>query len=502
MEHEIYELTGGTTITDAPGAAQTSQQQEIARAALLSAERERKKRPGSARELGQTEEKFSALARANILLPNLPPARAGHSTVAVKWGQNQEFALVVFGGYDGAEVRNDLHVFTNGRWVARGMLGNVPPPRAMHAACMLGDHMIVFGGWGGHQTLRSDTCMLNVPALCWLSPPPLALVRGPSDRQGHSLVAAGDEVRAPASSQLWLFGGETFTIPSNELWAFKNLAWGPAREDDRLHWMQLKPSGTWPKARSGHSACMLSPNEMVVFGGRGAGKDCLNDLHVLSVSSLRWSTPRLHGDVPRPRWAAACCLLPSRLPSSAGWTLRWLLDGGRDFDGWVDEQVVANVAISAAGEVTLNCHALGPSLGHPSLELAGDAVRDTVVSGHTLTALPQASGGGALLVGGSLPTGELPALARHWQPSLVRWIRAEVAPQPESGGPPPKPRLPGQPVNLPPQLTGPPLLASSFTATRCGQYVYVLGGHRPVRGQLGLNGGGLCLAILTAVAGV
>lgn len=495
MEHEIYELIGGTTITDAPGAAQTSQQQEIARAALLSAERERKKRPGSARE-GQSEEKFSALARANILLPNLPPARAGHSTVAVKWGQNQEFALVVFGGYDGAEVRNDLHVFTNGRWVARGMLGNVPPPRAMHAACMLGDHMIVFGGWGGHQTLRSDTCMLNVPALCWLSPPPLALVRGPSDRQGHSLVAAGDEVRAPASSQLLLFGGETFTIPSNELWAFKNLARGPAREDDRLHWMQLKPSGTWPKARSGHSACMLSPNEMVVFGGRGAGKDCLNDLHVLSVSSLRWSTPRLHGDVPRPRWAAACCLLPSRLPSSAGWTLRWLLDGGRDFDGWVDEQVVANVAISAAGEVTLNCHALGPSLGHPSLELAGDAVRDTVVSGHTLTALPQASGGGALLVGGSLATGELPALARHWQPSLVRWIRAEVAPQPESGGPPPKPRLPGQPVNLPPQLTGPPLLASSFTATRCGQYVYVLGGHRPMRGQLGLNGGGLCLAIL------
>ena len=408
------------------------------------------------------------------------PARAGHSTAAVGHllGTKNTVALLVYGGFDGADVCSDLFLFANGSWRCRNAEGTPPAPRAMHAACMMGDHLMVMGGWGGGQVLRADTCMLDVPHLIWKSTP-LTLAEGPTSRQGHSMVAVESSAECMKASELYLFGGETLDTVTAELWWLRPVV-GPKGELN-IEWKHLTSAGTAPEPRSGHCACMLTRGHMIVFGGRSECGFALADLHVLSLSEMRWSTPEVRGDVLQPRWAAACCLLPEGSPNGSP---RWLLDGGRNNRGWVDEQFLVDVR-SQGGHIVLCCNAVGGQ-GETSLD-APDG-EHPCLSGHTVTAHTAI---GAYLVGGSRECGELSDQTRLVQLELVRWVRPEVGldgykrqPTAQHKG------------ELFDELTGPPLLASTFTATRCGQYVYLLGGFHSPRGVLKRSGGGLQLSIL------
>lgn len=452
---------------------------------------------------------------------------------------------LVYGGYDGADVCNDITIFADGLWTPRKALGATPSSRAMHAACMLGDHLVVFGGWGGGQTLRGDTCMLDVPHLCWLSASnaPLALRNGPSARQGHSLLAVGGDApaspveafgapqtfevispagprppSAPMATELLLFGGETLDKVSDELWSLRpmkprqaasgSVARTPESSEPVVYgWQLLSTAGTRPAARSGHAACMLSRTHMLVCGGRGEGGGCVSDdgqdWHVLHVDTWHWSTPELRGDVPRPRWGAACCVLPALTVTGAA---RLVLDGGRDVEGWVEEHVLVDLhsahdsttssdeeggSGNDGGALRFCCRSIGPrqksSLSSAADDDDGEGgqpsqadmdAQQLFLSGHSITILPSGGGGGsaadggtpdggeAYVIGGSLADGELPAVARRLRPEVVRWLRPD--PGPEGYTKPPSKRDTPQ---LLPELTGPPLLASTFTATRCGQCV-------------------------------
>ena len=384
---------------------------------------------------------------------------------------------MVFGGFDGGDVCNDLVVFLEGKWARRMARGTAPAARAMHGAAMFGSQLVINGGWGGGQTLRNDTCVLDVPHFCWMTPAPLLAGPAPVGRQGHTLVAS---MHPESVSELLLFGGETLNGTSAELWTLRS----SAGHEKLLEWTELAPNGEVPAARSGHSALMISSNHMLIHSGKDSDGEGLTDLHVLTLGAMNWSTPQLRGDVPRPRWSAACCLLAGSSPLGGP---RWLVDGGRDTEGWVEERVLADVYVdpSADGsEILLICHTVGPR-GDPSLDNADE---NGVLSGHTLTALRS---GSARIVGGSLESGVLPTRAPVIQPEIVRWARPEVgtAGIREVG-------RSGEPNTLYPELVGPSLLTSTFTATRCGQYLYVLGGHRPRYGLLGRHGGGLQLALL------
>ena len=290
----------------------------------------------------------AVLMASEVQLQGSPSRRTGHTTVAVPWSGSK--ALLVFGGYDGSVVRNDTHMFHAGKWTRLTAAGP-PAPRALHAAAVLaGGVVIVFGGWGGEDVLRSDTCALNLTQNYWQVPCPQALTPGPTARQGHSMVAVG----GASATELVLFGGDTGGDVSSELWA---LSWSPSMRNTGEYtgeyvWQLLSGAGEAPEARSGHAVCMLSaPNDggeqMLVSGGLSADGSCLADVHLFDVCQLRWSTPRLSGDVPRPRWAAACCVLPEGGPQGG---VRVLIDGGRSHDGWIDDRLLIDVVLGDEGE--------------------------------------------------------------------------------------------------------------------------------------------------------
>lgn len=57
-------------------------------------------------------------------------------------------------------------------WTLRQCLGDVPFPRAYHAACKVGeDRMFVFGGCYTSNERYNDTFYLKLPMFQWYQPP-------------------------------------------------------------------------------------------------------------------------------------------------------------------------------------------------------------------------------------------------------------------------------------------------------------------------------------------
>ena len=489
-----------------------------------------------------TDARMAALADADA--GTLFPGRAGHTTVCVRWGSDTE-ALLVHGGYDGS-LCNDTWVFLlpshqtespsariseGATWRRLATTGKTPAARAMHAGCMMTDALfVVFGGWGGNQGLRRDTCVLDVRRRHWINPVPLALSAGPSARQGHSLLAVGAGATA---AEVVLFGGDTGDTVSSELWSLMS----NSEQQGELCWRQPDASGEAPSARTGHSVCLLpdgGAGHMLLCGGQAADAATLGDIHLLSIETMQWSSPQVSrrlartpvltwprarigsscpcpirmsaparpglpqptlvpsrsqvlGDVPRPRWAAASCVLPEAGPHGLA---RVVLDGGRDDDGWVDEQVVIDIRgwRADSSSLVLCCHTIVPRAEGSLVDIEDTPPPLPSLSGHTLTATSD----GAFALGGSLESGALPSIARRVAPRLLRWVR----PDPGRAGHEIAAHGPDGSPKLFDELIGPDLLASTFTATRVGQYLFVLGGHDPAHGLLNRLGGGLRMSVL------
>ncbi|KAK7377671.1 hypothetical protein VNO80_03100 [Phaseolus coccineus] len=60
--------------------------------------------------------------------------------------------------------------------------------------------------------------------------------------------------------------------------------------------------GTPPSPRESHTATLVGDERLVIFGGSGEGEaNYLNDLHVLDLQTMRWTSPPVKRDLSVPR---------------------------------------------------------------------------------------------------------------------------------------------------------------------------------------------------------
>lgn len=71
-------------------------------------------------------------------------------------------------------------------------------------------------------------------------------------------------------------------------------------------WHRPNTDGTPPAPRSGAAAVFMG-GQMILFGGYGAGAR-LNDLHILDLTSWQWQQPGLTGTAPSPRQSSGVAL--------------------------------------------------------------------------------------------------------------------------------------------------------------------------------------------------
>lgn len=223
------------------------------------------------------------------------PARAGHSSVCISCTLDSKVStyIVVFGGYNGTKCFGDILLFDTvaKSWrclVASAETGFVfPRPSWNHTACAYKNKMIVFGGFDG--CLESS----ELSILSFAND-----VESCSWSQPRYSIGASP---APLSQHTCcLYGDGRYMVVYggynacrghlNELWIL---------DLHLMSWTSPECFGTPPSSRRGHGAAIMQ-NKMFVFGGFD-GTIHLCDIQVLDLQSFTWRCILTKGSGPTPR---------------------------------------------------------------------------------------------------------------------------------------------------------------------------------------------------------
>ena len=149
------------------------------------------------------------------------------------------------------------------------------------------------------------------------------LQSAPEPRHGHSTI--WDE-----SDSLIVFGGAHGTHCLADVHVL-SLSTG--------FWSRRTCRGTAPTPRSNHSAALISPTLMLVFGGCTAAGAFMNDVHILDIATFTWHQPGVVGPAPAARYGHACQVLDGRVVILGGSNAAKAFDGVltvcTDFGRWV-----------------------------------------------------------------------------------------------------------------------------------------------------------------------
>ncbi|KAF5952163.1 hypothetical protein HYC85_010107 [Camellia sinensis] len=176
----------------------------------------------------------------------------------------------------GGEVANKA------MWLYPKVMGFNPTERWGHSSCYSDGSIYVFGGCCGGLHF-SDVIMMNLDTMAWNTL--VTTGHGPGPRDSHSAVLVGH--------RMIVFGGTNGSKKVNDL----HILDLSSRE-----WTKPDCKGIPPSPRESHTATLVSDDKLVIFGGSGEGDtNYLNDLHVLDLKTMRWTSPEVKGNVPVPR---------------------------------------------------------------------------------------------------------------------------------------------------------------------------------------------------------
>ncbi|CAM8990108.1 hypothetical protein QQ045_008455 [Rhodiola kirilowii] len=211
----------------------------------------------------------------------IPTGRFGHTCVVLN------DYLVLFGGI------NDNGLRQNDTWIGKiecnempsitltWKLLNVgpcmPPPRGAHAACGIGNSMIVHGGIGLSGVRLGDTWVLDLSTSnCCGRWREILTHSGPPARSGHSLTSFG-------GTQAVLFGGRGLGYEVlSDVWLFD-------LNENYLNWVQVfyerkdAPPGVSSLSRVGHSATLILGGRVLIHGGEDSFRHRKGDFWLLDI---------------------------------------------------------------------------------------------------------------------------------------------------------------------------------------------------------------------------
>ena len=197
-----------------------------------------------------------------------------------------------------ADPSVDRIVAEDGVWadVSSQISGKFPRGRYAHAVATVGDDVFVVGGNSSGRRL-ADAHVLNLPTMTW--------------RRAETKSKEGeDEFTARAGHAAVVWGTKIVVVGGHVRDASEDArtdAW--VLETKTMEWSRLPlegPANAAPLARGGHSATLVRGAygaKIIVFGGEDRRGRLLDDVHIVDLQTMRWSTPEspLPGAAPTPR---------------------------------------------------------------------------------------------------------------------------------------------------------------------------------------------------------
>jgi len=216
-----------------------------------------------------------------------PPARQGHSAIVV------DDAMVVYGGERSAYEYSDIWMFntTTATWSFVSPAEDKAPPRHDHSAVYHEGGMYVYGGRG--PTPLGDFWMFDMAAGAWVEMPAST---GMAARFGHTAVVIGDSMvvyggyvdQVGLSDEVWSFNftSSSWTLLGPRASNFDELGTTPYVADvaDAI----LFPADI-PAARFAHTAAATATG-MFVYGGAGGAtmREALDDCWFFDLTEKTW----------------------------------------------------------------------------------------------------------------------------------------------------------------------------------------------------------------------
>lgn len=167
-------------------------------------------------------------------------------------------------------------------WTRPSATGSAPSARCAHATAAAGGKMVIFGGWNGGRMLN-DLHLFQPDTMTWSRP--ITTGEPPGPRAGHTITAVGNRV--------FVFGGgdgshylnDLHVLDLGELRLRRTLrdadALSPPTESSS--WSQAYVAGTSPAARSRHTATLIGTRLFIIAGGDDSR--VYNDVYVLDTSA-------------------------------------------------------------------------------------------------------------------------------------------------------------------------------------------------------------------------
>jgi hypothetical protein len=202
--------------------------------------------------------------------------------------------MYVFGGV-GPSILDDLAVLDVELMIWRSLTPSAARskdrPDKIHAAamCAVGSTLWMFGGQQGRKHLRT-LYSLNTDVLDWKLVTPAGAQ--PAAREGHTLTSVA------FSGLVYLFGGQGKKF-YNDMFILK---------PGGIEWVEIKAAGRVPSPRSGHSMVWDGGDRLVCFAG-AASTTTDSALAVYSISSNTWAAVTAQGTAPTPRTRHTAVLL-------------------------------------------------------------------------------------------------------------------------------------------------------------------------------------------------
>lgn len=225
-----------------------------------------------------------------------PYQRYGHTAVAYNgkayiWGGRNDC--------DGASAL--LHEFDPETkiWSIVPTPGMVPSARDGHSACVVGDRMIIFGGFEEEfQRFSQESFAFDFKTKRWSEIKSWGVA--PAWRDFHTATTIGN--------RMYIFGGRSDQLGqfhSNREIYFDKLKYLDLTDNS---WHEPETYGDKPTGRRSHSAWQYN-GKLYVFGGySGATSEHFNDLHQFDPVTSVWTKVSPHGNCPVPR-RRQCCVM-------------------------------------------------------------------------------------------------------------------------------------------------------------------------------------------------
>ncbi|KAL2345613.1 hypothetical protein Fmac_006898 [Flemingia macrophylla] len=225
-------------------------------------------------------------------------------------------------------------------WLHPKVMGFNPSERWGHSACFSKGLMYVFGGCCGGLHF-CDVLTLDLHKMVWSKLTTTGEKPGPRD--SHSAVVVGHK--------MIVFGGTN---------GFKKVNHVHILDLVTKEWVRPEVKGTPPSPRESHTATLVGDERIVIFGGSGEGHaNYLNDLHILDLRTMSWTSPELKGDLPVARDSHSTLAIGNKLIVYGG-------DSGDQYHGNVH---LLDMATMTCSRLTIQGSLPGVRAGHAAVNI-------------------------------------------------------------------------------------------------------------------------------------